>query len=160
MALAPLHEALIAALTARLDGWQFVKAHRDFKKPGPSYNWFAHLAFINHVNDFDAVLDVAVEYHAKRKRICIVGAEIGNILGIGQRRWPVATGEDVRNAARGIETDLMQVGIPFLTRYSDIGEILRIYRTDPVAAGLIAPLTLDHAAEADAIERRIQQYAG
>jgi hypothetical protein len=119
--------------------------------------WSLHLAFVNHAADFDVVANVAVEHLAKRQRICIVGAELGNIAGTGQQRWPVASQADVQPAAAGMWRLFTEIGLPFLQRYSRLAEILRTLRQEPKTARLICPLVQDPASEAAAIEARAQQ---
>jgi hypothetical protein len=154
VSLVPLHEALIAELAGRLIAWRFVKARRSFTKSRPDCHWHLHLAFVNHAHDFDVIVDVAVEHMRGRKRLCIVGAELGNIRGTGQHRWGINSIDDVPRAASGIMEFFGSTGLPFLERYSNVAEILKVFRTNPREARLIGPLASDPVAKAALIEER------
>jgi hypothetical protein len=157
MTLALLHEALIAGLASHMRGWGFVKSTRSFRRRDGDRQWSLHLAFINHVNDFDVVADVAVEHLLNKQRICIVGAELGNIIGTGQRRWSVGDLPHAQAAADGVHQLFITAGVPFLQRFSELSQILNTLRADQKTARLICPFVKDHVAEADAIESRAKQ---
>src|SRR5882672_9807293 len=129
MKVAELHSMLVDALKPRLDGWNFVDSHRHFKKQIDDKRWFLHLAFINHQTDFDAVADVAVEYVRNRQRVCIVGASLANIEGIGQKRFRVSRPTDISAAADSIVEQFRRVGIPFLERFSQPQEVISVLKT-------------------------------
>jgi hypothetical protein len=155
MALAALQQALTDDLAVRLPLWRFVKGRRSFECRRGNVTWHLHLAFITHRDDdFDVVVDVAVEHKRGRERVCIVGAELGNIRGTGQHRWTVASVDDVPIATQGILDEFSATGLPFLERYSNLPEILRVMRASPKDARLIMPLVADPVAEAASIEAR------
>jgi hypothetical protein len=155
MAVAALHQALTDDLAARLPAWRLVKSRRSFECRRANVTWHLHLAFVNHRDDdFDVVADVAVEHKRGRERVCIVGAELGNIRGTGQCRWAVASVDDVPIATRGILDVLSSTGLPFLERYSSLPEILRVMRSSPNDARLLMPLVADPVSEAASIEAR------
>ncbi len=157
MALAELHQAVISKLTLLLPDWKFVKSSRSFTKSVGTCKWSLHLSFINHVNDFDVVADVAVEHLNGRTRICILGAELGNIIGTGQHRWPVENMTQADKAALGVRELLETVGMPLLNRFTSIDEVIHVLRTDKVTSRLIFPLVSDTAKEATEIEARVQR---
>ena len=145
MAVAALHKALLDALTPRMAGWKFVAAHRHFKRQAaPGTLWFVHLTFINHVDDFDAVVDVAVQFMRRRESVCVVGAQLGNIAGVGQTRFRVARAEDVPAATEGILAEFASVGLPFLERFSRPDEVVAVLRRGGREADLISPLSDRH----------------
>ena len=154
MALATLHQAVIEGVSALLPAWRFVKGARSFRRVAHGCNQTLHLSFVNHVDDFDVVGNVAVEHLIKRKRLCVVGAELGNILGTGQQRWPVSSATQASLAANGVVELFQKVGVPYLERYSSLAEVLRVLREEPQNAWLLSPLAKDFAAEANAIEER------
>jgi hypothetical protein len=157
MALAPLHDGLVAAVAQLLPDWRFMATYRHFRKRMPAYDWFLHVGFINHVSDCDVVANVAVEHLVKRKSICIVGAELGNIAGVGQRRWSLARLADIPAAATGLHQSFLEVGLPYLQAFSNLHEILRVLREEPKRAWLLCPLAQDPMAEANAIEQRARE---
>jgi hypothetical protein len=156
MKIAELHTTLIDALKPRLDGWKFVASHRHFKKQIDDKRWFLHLAFINHQSDFDAVADVAVEYVHNRERVCIVGASLGNIEGIGQKRFRVSNPMDISAAADGIVEQFRRVGLPFLERFSRPQEVLSVLKAGGKEALLISPFRDEHDAEIQSLERYVR----
>jgi hypothetical protein len=111
-----------------------------------------HLTFINHANDFDAVVDVAIEYVRNRKRVCIFGAQLGNIAGVGQTRHRVGGERDIPAAVEGILSELNAIGIPFLERLSRPDEVLSVLKRGGREANLISPLKETHAEQIRALE--------
>ena len=118
----------------------------------PGLKWHLHLSFVSHAHDFAVAVDVAVEHLRGTKRLCIVGAELGNIRGTGQDRWDVHSRQDVPRVASEILKAFAAIGLPFLERYSSLAEILNVLRTNPREARLIKPLSANPVAEAAAIE--------
>ena len=149
MPLKPLHDLFIAHLKAALPEWRFVSAHRHFVKVYPERKLYAHVAFINHVDDFDAVLNVAVEFVAGRKPVCTIGASLGNIEGVGQVRYRVVDSASADSSARQATAHLGCVGMPFFERYETASAVLAALRK---GARLISPLIHLHAEQIAALE--------
>lgn len=118
MKVSELHAAFLRELSALLPGWKFVASQRYFKRKNGPVQWLLHVAFVNHARDFDAVGNVAIEFLANRKRVAIIGAQLGNIAGIGQTRHSVCSSAMAAEAARSLVLEFNQVGLPFLQRYS------------------------------------------
>jgi hypothetical protein len=152
MKVSELQTAFMTELSGLLKGWQFVKRHHGFKQNHGDVVWHFHVACINHKADFDAVGDAAVEIQNRRSRVCIVSATLSNIEGSGQTRFAVTSLQDVKDAAGGLVRQLSKVGLPFLKRYSDPVEILRVLKHDPTTARLISPLVHAHAEQIAALE--------
>lgn len=157
MALASLHQEVIVAMTDRFPGWKFVKSIQSFVQLHGNCKWYVDLAFVNHVNDFDVVVNVMVEHLIGKQRICILGAELGNILGTGQHRWNVDSNSSALAAAQGVQEMVHEVGFPFLNRFTDLAEVVRTLRTDKKTARLIFPLEQNLDVEADRIASLIEQ---
>ncbi len=155
MKVAELHLMLIDALRPRLDGWKFVASLRHFEKRIDEKRWFLHLSFINHQADFDAVANVAVEYVRNRKRVCIVGASLGNIEGTGQKRFRVSNATDIPAAADGVVEQFRRVGIPFLERFSQPQEVISVLKAGGRDALLISPLKNKHETQIQSMERYV-----
>jgi hypothetical protein len=155
MKVAELHLMLIDALRPRLDGWKFVASLRHFEKRIDEKRWFLHLSFINHQADFDAVSNVAVEYVRNRKRVCIVGASLGNIEGTGQKRFRVSNATDIPAAADGVVEQFRRVGIPFLERFSQPQEVIAVLKAGGRDALLISPLKTKHETQIRSMERYV-----
>jgi hypothetical protein len=151
MALGSLHQEVISAVTDRLSGWKFVKSTRDFVQLHGTCKWYVHLSFANYGNNFNVAMDVAVEHLMKKQRICILGAELGNIRGTGWHTWNVESKSSALAAAEGMHALFHEVGMPFLNRFTELAEVLKILRTDEHTTRLIFPFEKNPALEADRI---------
>src|SRR4249920_466542 len=110
MPLAPLHDHFIDLAKQLLPNWKYVGKFRHFKISIDSCVLYIHFSFINHVDDFYVTTDVAIEHHKDKKRICIVGAEIGNIQGIGQKRYRINSEGSAKIAIESVAKDLAEIG--------------------------------------------------
>ena len=140
MKLAPLHARFLNDFGSLLTGWKFVAAHRHFRKDEARLRQYVHVAFINHDTDFHAVIDVAIEFIQRRKRVCIVGAELGNIAGVGQRRFAVSSELQAACAATEAFAYFNQIGRPFLTRFSNPAEVIAVLLAQGPEARLLSPI--------------------
>jgi hypothetical protein len=152
MKLAPLHARFIEAFSSELPGWKFIQSRRHFQQKFPGHTLLIHIAFINHVEDFDATIAVAVEFLAGRKRACIIGAELGNIEGKGQFRHSVVCATSADSAARDALAHLKRVGFPFMERFSQPSNVLATLKAGGAAAWLISPLAHLHNQQIAALE--------
>lgn len=152
MSIKPLHDAFISAMKRELPGWKFIATHRHFRKPFSGGNWLVHITFINHPQDCDAVIDVAIEFLDGKRRICIVGASLGNIEGTGQVRYRVGSEDEAKTAAVRAATHLQRVGMPFLEHYSIPGNVLSSLKKGGAEASLISPLEQMRAQQIAALE--------
>jgi hypothetical protein len=157
MALATLHQEVIEKMADRFPNWRFVTSTRSFVRQNGNCKWYLHLAFVNHVDDFDVVVDLAVEHLMGKQRICILGAELGNILGTGQHRWSVGPNSSALAAAKSVQALFDEVGVPFLKRFTELAEVVRILRTDEKTTRLIFPFEQNPALEADRIASLMEE---
>ena len=156
-----LEDTLIERLSASLAhrDFQFVKAHRSWRKKGVAATFAFHLTVIQHPADFDLTADVAVRHeplaslledlfggmHAAAAAVgnFTVGAEIGN-LTIGQpKRWTIATAGDVDPVAASILEVFDTVAQPYYRDYSDSETLLKVLSGDSRDCWIHAPL--EHA---------------
>lgn len=144
MKISELQNIFIDELKTFLPDWKFVKSHRHFKKTEKDTVWSFHISCINHTEDFDAVGDVAVEFKAGKERICIVGAELGNIEGIGQNRFPVSNSAEAKLSAVRLHEHFKEHGLPFLRRYSNPVEVVSTLKNSDKEAMLISPFINQH----------------
>lgn len=132
-----LETTLISTIENKLKSldFKYIKKEYAFIKRRPDGREALHLAFIRHPSDFHIVADVAIRFDALEE-FCFVphpllseknkaktysfGAELGNIAGVGQKRWELATIEDIEPIAEGIYTDFISIGVPFLERLSTL----------------------------------------
>jgi hypothetical protein len=136
MRIVELHKAFISAMHTELPDWRFVASRRHFKKSFPNGLWYAHFSFINHA----------------RKRACIVGANLGNIEGVGQVRYSVNSPESAVLAASEARDHIDRIGLPFLQKYSDPAEVLRCLRAGGPEARLISPIMQIHEQQIQVLE--------
>jgi len=149
MKVSELQNMFIEELKYLLADWKFVKSKRQFQLTENDLVWFLHIGCINHVEDFDAVADVAVEFRAGRARVCIVGAELGNIQGAGQHRFPVSNTEETKSSAIELYKYFQEHGVPFLRKYSDPATVLNTLSNGGKDALLISPFLNQHQNQID-----------
>lgn len=123
--------ALLEAVGARVAalGFDGRATGQSFLRRIPVGRASLHLAFIQHPKDFDLVADVAVRFDQledlvnstnsllskrEKEQTYSLGAELGNLSGKGQRRWPVASLADVDVVADQVVTCFREVGLPYL----------------------------------------------
>ena len=153
MKVSELHAAFLSELAPLLPGWKFVASQRHFKRTEGAVNWLLHLGFVNHEADFDAIGNVAVEFLAGRKRVAIVGAQLGNIAGLGQTRHSVSSEATAAAAARSLVSEFQLVGLPFLERYSVPSTVAAVLEAGGPEAQLISPYQDNHAAQIAALQQ-------
>ena len=154
MLLADLRRTLLTELAAALASRGYRKSGQSFRKEEGPHRLSLHVAFINHVDDFDVTADVAVRHHAveeirnlsntlisarEKKETATIGAELGNLAGVGQHRWTVRERRDIEPVAADILEWFDRIGVPFLERFSSIGETARVLTQDGSEARLICP---------------------
>src|SRR5713101_4597003 len=104
-----------------------------------------HLRIIKHASDIDVTASVALRVDAVedmvnahranlsnslKNRTYTIGVDIGN-LSIGkQKRWTVASMEDIARVAPEIIADFEFVALPYFERFSDLQSIYRVLATN------------------------------
>jgi hypothetical protein len=152
MKVSELQTVFLQDLQALLPEWRFVSSFRHFKRSFGQVNWLFHIACVNHPEDFDAIGNVAVEFLMARKRVAIVGTQLGNISGVGQTRHTVSSPESRVQAARSLVTEFQRVGLPFLERYSSVTTVLSALQSGGTEASLISPLRELHGGQIAALQ--------
>ena len=152
MKLVPLHERFLAEVHEDLPEWKFIASRRHYRKNLPGKNLLVHVSFINHDRDFDATLDVSVEFLIDKKRSCVIGASLGNIEGSDQVRYSVASELSAVSAAHEAVAHLKRIGFPFLERYASAPAVLAALKAGGAEAQLISPLIQFHAQQISALE--------
>lgn len=145
MKVSELQKLYINELKSLLPEWKFVTSGRHFKlRQSRDVMWLLHISCINHDSDFDSIGSVAVEYFSGKQRICIIGAELGNIEGRGQTRFPVSTPGEAILSAKELYNFFVQVGLPFLNKFSDSNAVISVLRAGGENAMLISPFINQH----------------
>ena len=156
MKVSELQEKFIGELGKLLPEWKFVKRDRHFKLKRDDVVWFFHISCINHESNFDAVGNVAVEYLSGKERVCIIGAELGNIDGSGQTRFPVSSPNEAISSSKCLYDLFVKVGQPFLLKFSNPNEVVSTLKRGGKEAMLISPLINQHETQ---INRLCQEYS-
>lgn len=151
MKVSDLQSKLIDRLKELLPEWKFVKGDQTFKRVIDGNVWHFHISCINHAYDFDSTGDVAVEFKSKKVRLCIVGAELGNIDGVGQKRFSTGNAQQAVESAEAIYSYFLKVGIPFLEKYSAPEEVVKTLKAGGKEAMLISPTTNLHKQQIDSL---------
>ncbi|MEQ6289220.1 hypothetical protein ACFPAG_01135 [Vogesella sp. GCM10023246] len=155
MKVSELHAAFLKELAPLLPGWTFVASQRGFKRVDGQANWLFHLAFVNHECDFDVVGNVAVEFIVAKKRVAIVGAQLGNIVGVGQTRHSVRSLATAAESAKSLVAEFNGVGIPFLQRYSNPSITVTALQRGGSEALLISPFEQNHTQQIMALKKLV-----
>jgi hypothetical protein len=152
MKVSELHQDFLQSLQALLPEWRFVSTHRHFKRSVGPVNWLFHIACVNHPHDFDAIGNVAVEFLSAGKRALAVGAQLGNISGLGQTRHSVTSQATATHSAHALFGEFTDVGLPFLERYSNAVTVLSVLQRGGREAALISPLQGQHSSQIAALQ--------
>ena len=154
MTLKAFRQQVLDELAEQLAPAGYRRREQSFYREAGSVRHVLHVAIIPHTSDFDITADVAVRHHAveellnaqvshlsprEKRQTATVGAELGNLAGVGQHRWTVAHESDVRPAVLGILEWFERLGQPFLERFSSAATILRVLDQGGDEARLICP---------------------
>jgi hypothetical protein len=153
MKVSELHEVFLKEIRPLLPGWKFVASHRHFKRSEGLVNWLFHIAFVDHLSDFDAIGNVAVEFVAARKRVAIIGAQLGNIAGVAQTRHSISSPVTAAESAQSLASEFLRIGIPFFERYSNPAVTASVLREGGAEARLINPFQQHHAVQATPLQQ-------
>lgn len=169
-----LKKELLEILLKRLSELGFDKKIRgqSFWKPINNGRGSVHLSFINHSNDFDVTLDFAVRIEAledlknrnnqhlkpkEKKETATVGVELGNLKDGVQKRWTVATQVDIGKVSEEIYKNIVEVGIPYIEKYSNLENILLLSLRDDEAGWLHSPFHHDRAMNAVGLAKLLKR---
>ncbi len=119
-------------------GFQPVKSRQAFILKEPDRSSVFHISVINHSADFDVTADVAVRFHAVEG--VVVGAELGNLQGSGQKRWTIRQPGDIPEAVAEIQEWFAAVAQPFFGRFADLNAIRSMLEENGPQARLVCPL--------------------
>ena len=178
-----LETALLTKLADQVGkhGFDTKPKGQSFYKKTPLGRSAFHVTFIRHRSDIDVTADVAVRFDeledllnqyrdnlskAEKKNTFSLGAELGNISEGCQKRWTVASLDDVQPAAEAVLSALTSIGIPYLERYSDMNTALEVLSRDDEEAQLHSPIHGQRACRAIGLafllgrSQRFHQLAG
>jgi hypothetical protein len=151
-----LQDGFFAALAQRMAAHGFENRAREqsFARKTPFGRQTFHISFIRHAHDCDVTADVAIRIDAledllnewngtlsksERKQTHSMGAELGNISEGRQRRWSLASEDDIPEAVSSVMALLESVGLPYLEKYSNLEQALAALSGDDRASWLHSP---------------------
>lgn len=133
------------------------------------YDWgkaAIHLSFIEHHNDFDVTVDVAIRFDLledlvnkknsllsakEKKNTFSMGAELGNLKEGKPKRWTITGDTDFGVVAEEIRKCVVETAIPYIEQYCDMRKAIDILAGDDSAAWLHAPIHSERAKRAIAL---------
>jgi len=151
-----LQDGFFAALARRMveHGFESRAREQSFTRKTPFGRQTFHVSFIRHAHDCDVTADVAIRIDAledllnewngtlsksERKQTHSMGAELGNISEGRQRRWSLASEDDIPEAVPSVMALFESVGLPYLERYSNLEQALADLSGDDRASWLHSP---------------------
>lgn len=164
MLIKTLESELSVAVAEYLVPEGFKRYHdQEFQKPYPWGKAAIHLSFIEHENDFDVTVDVAIRFESletlvnknakgltekEKKNTYSLGAELGNLTGASPMRWTVISQADIKRVARQISEKIATTAIPYIETYSQPKRALEILSGDEQGAWLHSPIHGERAKRA------------
>jgi hypothetical protein len=152
-----MEKDLIKKLAERVGEHEFDTRARaqSFYKQTPSGKVSLHLAFIEHVIDFDVTVDIAIRFDAlediinegnslltasEKRKTFSIGAELGNISEWKPKSWTVRSPADIEEVSRSIMDAFVSIGLPYIEKYSNMETVLDALSGDDKATWLLNPL--------------------
>ncbi len=129
-------------------------ARQRFERPIAIGKQIAHIAFIRRPDDFDLTVDVEVRHdeierlvfepetelsEKEKLETATLGAELGNIQRIGQRRWTIVWSSDISAVVEGVYGALREIGLPPLDCFQSTEDISELCERDDAEANLWVP---------------------
>ncbi len=165
-----LQKRLLESIGERVKDLGFRKniARQSFYRRVPFGKYSFHVAFIPHESDFDVTADVAIRFDElenvvndndvvafstsdEKKNSFSVGAQMGHIIEKGQFRWTISDSSSVDLRAKDIVETFVEIGNPFLEKYSDLNVVFLHLARNSTEAKLLNPLPDKRAKNAVAL---------
>lgn len=131
-----------------------------FEKPIAIGKAAIHVAFIRHVNDSDATIDVGIridaledllyksESRSTAKQVnCTysMGAELGNLVNRQPERWTIATEDDIEPVAVQMWIRIEAIAFPYIYRFGQLENALEVLSSDEPNAWIHSPFHAERA---------------
>ncbi len=160
-----LQKELLSQLSNKIVEYGFDKKIRgqSFFKPINDGRAVLHFSFIDHKDEFDVTIDVAIRFNAlenlinKENRLlskkekdetCSLGVELGNLSQGKPRRWSIKNQVDIDSAVKEMTLFIKEIGLPYISEYSDLKQALSILSKDTPGAWIHAPIHGERAKRA------------
>ncbi|MDH5232439.1 MAG: hypothetical protein OEZ58_21680 [Gammaproteobacteria bacterium] len=157
-----LQKILLAGFGKRLAKYSFKARPRSqsFIRPTQSGYNSVHLSFINHKDDFDLTLDIAIRFdevedmvnefnqHLTKKekaRTCTIGIELGNLTKGTQRRWTISSESDIQPVIDELMDEFTLHCEPYFEKYSTLTSVYEVLSSDERDSSINSPI---HASRA------------
>lgn len=152
-----LKKKLIDKLSIHLQQIGFDKkaVGQTFWKPTKNGKLAIHLSYIDHPDNLDITLDLAVRIdeledlknslrpnlkQSEKKQTATIGVEFGNFTMGSQKRWTVATQSDVDTVAMDLYNCIVETGNSYFEKYSNLETILSVCQKDDEIGRLHSPI--------------------
>lgn len=141
---------------------------QSIRKPF-NYGWVAvHITFINHLDDIDLVINLAIRFDkveelihrnnlllsaTEKKNTATLGVELGNWVVGHQKRWNITPKSNLHSVANSMFNYFLEFGSLYLEKYSNIDEAYELLSRDDSNAWLHSPNHTLRALKAVAIAK-------
>jgi hypothetical protein len=119
MSINELQKKLLTSIGEKLMAFGFSKKvkQQSFYRPFEKGNAYVHLSFINHADDFDVTLDVAIRFDEvenlvnsknnfltkkEKAETCTLGVELGNLSNGVPKRWNISSDDQISTVTGSI----------------------------------------------------------
>jgi hypothetical protein len=148
-----------------------LRSGREFMRQFPGGRTSFGLHFIKHENDVDITAHIAIRFddveelvnagdqllsNAEKRDTYTLGAELGNISGVGQKRWTIVSEEDLGAVADDIVRMFVDVAVPYADEFEDRQRTLQVLSGDGPESWLHNPFHSARAMRAVAMSMLIE----
>ena len=165
-----MKKALLASVGEKLSLYGFNKkaVMQSFYR-GIEEGWVcAHLSFIDHYDDFDVKIDVAIRFNKvedlvnehsnyltkkEKDNTSTLGVDLGNLSGNRPQRWTINAEEQIGSVAESIFDVFSMYGEPYLKKYSTIDKAYSLLSSDEESVWMHSPFHANRAKKAIAIAK-------
>jgi hypothetical protein len=166
-----LGKQLIGEIARRVgNGFDTDEAGLRLTKPFDGGMKILMLTVIPHADDVDVIVNVAVRHDEvedlvdrgagfdladEQAAAATIGAELGALQGMMQRRWKIGSEEEIPEVAESIVAEVREYGRPVLERFVSLPNTLSMLSRDDDEASTYSPIDLQRAMRAVAAARAL-----
>jgi len=169
-----LQKNLLASVGEKIADFGFGKKvkQQSFYRPIDGGWACVHLSFIEHLDDFDVTVDVAIRFNSvedlvnsqnnlltkkEKSGTSTLGVELGNLSTGGQKRWNISSEDQIPLVTNSILDAFDKFGEPYLLRYSSMGSAYELLSSDEKSVWKHSPFHATRAKKAIAIAKLLGQ---
>lgn len=174
MSVKELQKKLLASVGEKLAAFGFGKRakQQSFYRAIEGGWACVHLSFIEHADDFDVTVDVAVRFNdvedlvnsknkllTKREKLgtSTLGVELGNLSTDEQKRWNISSEDQISSATDSIMDAFDKLGEPYLLKFSSMDNAHKLLSSDEKNSWKHCPFHATRAKKAIAIAKLLGQ---